>query len=113
MQAAVDGAHDHRPGIEPDPDLERNAVGAVHVVTVTRDALLHGQRRITRSHGVVFMGQRRAEEGHNPIPHDLVDGALVAVHGLDHALQDRVQRLLGLLGMALCQQLHGPFEISE
>jgi hypothetical protein len=62
---------------------------------------------------MILMGNGRAEEGHNAIPHDLVDGALVAVHGLDHALQDRVQELAGLLGVALGQQLHGPLQVGK
>jgi hypothetical protein len=62
---------------------------------------------------MVFMGNGRAEEGHNPIPHHLVDGALVAVHGLDHALQDRVQQLARLLGIAISQQLHRPLQVRE
>jgi hypothetical protein len=35
------------------------------------------------------------------------------MHGLDHALQDRVQQLSGLFGIAVSQQLHGAFEIGE
>ena len=62
---------------------------------------------------MVFMGNGRTEEGHNAIPHHLVDGALVAVHGLDHALQHRVQKLPGLLRVAVRQQLHGPLQVRK
>jgi hypothetical protein len=113
MQAAVDGAHDHGPGIEPDPDLHRNAIEALHLVAVSRDTLLHAQRRIASTHGVVFMRQRRAEERHNAIAHDLVHGAFIAMHRLDHAFDDGIKELPCLLGVAIRQQLHGAFEIGE
>ncbi len=60
-----------------------------------------------------FMGNGRTEEGHNAIPHDLVDRVLVAVHGLDHPFQDRVQQWAGLLGVALGQQLHGALQVGK
>jgi hypothetical protein len=113
MQAAVDGAHDHCPGIEPDPDLERHAVGALHLIAVTRDALLHAQRRVAGAHSMVFMGQWRAEERHNAIAHDLVDGPFIAMHRLDHALENWIEDLPCLFGVAIGQQLRGAFEVGE
>jgi hypothetical protein len=35
------------------------------------------------------------------------------VHGLDHALQDRVQQLAGLLGVVVREELHGPLQVGE
>ena len=52
------------------------------------------------------MGQRRAEERHDPVAHDLVHGALVAVHGLHHPLEDWIEDLARLLGIAISEQLH-------
>ena len=99
--------------MEPDADLYRHPMGALHLVAVAGHGLLHAQRRVAGAHGMIFMGNGRAEEGHNPIPHHLVDGALVAVHGLDHALQDRVQQLSGLLGIAVGQQLHRSLQVGK
>jgi hypothetical protein len=99
--------------MEPDADLHRHPMGALHLVAIAGHGLLHAQRRVAGAHGVIFMGNGRAEEGHNAIPHHLVDGALVAVHGLDHPLQDRVQQLSGLLGVAVGQQFHGPLQVRE
>ena len=113
VQAAVNRPHYHFPGIEPDADLHRHPMRALHRVAVVSHGLLHAQRRVAGTHGMIFMGNGRAEEGHNAIPHDLIDGALVAVHGLDHALQDRIQELAGLLGVALRQQLHGPLQVRK
>jgi hypothetical protein len=88
-------------------------MGALHLITVARHRLLHAQRRVAGAHSMIFMGNGRAEEGHNAIAHHLVHSALIAVHGLDHALQDRVQQLAGLLGVAVGQQLHGPLQVSK
>ena len=99
--------------MEPDADLHWHAMGALHLIAVAGHGLLHAQRRVAGAYRMIFMGNRRAEEGHNAIPHHLVDSALVAVHGLDHALQDRVQQLAGLLGVALRQQLHRPLQVRK
>ena len=49
------------------------------------------------------MGERRPKERHDAVTHDLVDGALIAVHGRHHALQDRIKELARLLGVAVGQ----------
>ena len=90
VQATVNRSHHHRPGIDPDADLHRHSMGALHLVTVAGHGLLHAQRRVAGPHGMIFKGNGRAEEGHNPIPPSPGYGALIAVHGLDHPLQDRV-----------------------
>ena len=54
---------------------------------------------------MVFMGHGRAEQGHDAIAHDLVDRALVAVHGVHHALQHRVEELPGLFGIAVARSV--------
>ena len=62
---------------------------------------------------MVLVGQRRAEQRHDPVAHHLVHGALVAVDGLHHALEDRVEELARLLGIAVGQQLHRALEVGE
>jgi hypothetical protein len=59
------------------------------------------------------MGQRRAEERHDPVAHDLVDGALVAMDRLHHVLKDGVQDLACLFGVAVGEQLHGALQVGE
>jgi hypothetical protein len=34
---------------------------------------LHPERRIAGPHSVILMGERRAEESHDPVAHDVVD----------------------------------------
>jgi hypothetical protein len=62
---------------------------------------------------MIFVGNRRSEQRHNPITHDLIHRPLVAVHRRHHALQHRVEELARLLGVAVGQQLHGTFQVGE
>ena len=78
---------------------------APHLVGVAADRLLHGQGGVAGAHGVVLVRERGAEERHDAVAHDLVDGALVAVHRLHHALEDGVQELARLLRVAVGEQL--------
>ena len=52
---------------------------------------------------MVLVRERRTKQRHDPVAHDLVDRALVAVDGLHHVLENWVQELAGLLGIAVGQ----------
>ena len=56
---------------------------------------------------MVLMGQGCAEQGHDAIAHDLIDRALIAVHGRHHALQHGIEELPRVLGVTLSEQLIG------
>jgi len=88
-------------GVEPDPNLHIHAVGATHVLGVALHGLLHAKGGVARTHRVVLVGKRRAEQRHDPVAHHLVDGALVAVHGFHHQLEHGVEYLARLLGVAV------------
>ena len=62
---------------------------------------------------MVFMGQRRSEQRHNAVTHDLVHGALIAVHGFYHAFQHRVEELPRLLGVAVGEELQRALHVGE
>ena len=63
---------------------------------------------------MILVGERRAEEGHDPVAHNPVHGALVAVDRLDHAFEHRVEEeLLRILGVAVSKQLHRTLDIGE
>ena len=74
------------------------------VVAVVRYPYACSRLPVRRSHGVIFMGARRAEEGHDAVAHDLVDRALVAVDGLHHAFEDGIEELARLLGIAVGEE---------
>jgi hypothetical protein len=62
---------------------------------------------------MVFVGQGRSEEGHDPVAHDLVDGALVAVDSFHRVFEDRIKKLARLLGIPVGEQLHRTFQVGE
>ncbi len=62
---------------------------------------------------MVLVSQRRAKEGHDAVPHDLIDRALVAVYGLHQPLEHGVEQLARLLGIPLGDQLHRTLEVGE
>ena len=62
---------------------------------------------------MVLMGEGRPEEGHDPVAHDLVDGALVAVDGLHHPFEDGIEELPRVLGVTVGEQLHRALEVGE
>jgi hypothetical protein len=96
VQAAVNRPHHHFPSIEPDADLHRHPMGALHRVAVVGHGFLHSQRGVARPHRMVLMGNGCPKQRHDAIAHHLVHGAFVAVHRLYHPFEDRVQQLPGL-----------------
>jgi hypothetical protein len=68
---------------------------------------------LARTDGVVFVGDRRAEQRHDPVAHHLVHRALVAVDGLHHELENGIENLASLLGVAVGEQLHRALEVGE
>ena len=75
--------------------------GPLDVASILLDRRLHGERSVTRPHGMICVRDRRPEERHDAVAHDLVDRAFVAVDGGHHAFQDGIEELPGLLGIAV------------
>ena len=95
MQVVANGADHDFPGVEPHPDTHLDAVGAAHRFGVLAHGGLHGQGGVAGAQGVVLMGQRRPEEGHDAVAQHLVHRALEAVHGVHHSVQGGIEELLG------------------
>ena len=112
-EVAPHGAHDDFPRVEANADLHRNTGSTLNLLRVPLHGLLHTQRGVTRADRVILVSDRRPEERHDPVAHDLVDRALVAVDGVHHAFQDGVEQLPRLLGVAVRQQLHRPLHVGE
>jgi hypothetical protein len=62
---------------------------------------------------MILMADWRAEERHNPIAHDPVHGAFIAVDRLNHPFENRIKKLLRVLGVAVSEQLHRTLNIGE
>ena len=105
-QIAADRAHHDLSGVDADADLHLHALGAAKLLRIAAHDVLHPERRVARSYGMIFLGERRAEEGHDAVAHDLVHGALIVVDGVHHALDDGVEDLPGFLRVSIGEQLH-------
>jgi hypothetical protein len=101
------------PRVQAHADLNGNPAPPKHVLGIAFHRFLHPQGRVASAHGVIFVGEWSAEEGHDPIAHHLVHGALVAVHGLHHVFQHRIEELAPLLEIVVGQKLHRPLEVGE
>ena len=62
---------------------------------------------------MILVGQWRAEEGHDPVAHHLVDRALVVMDGFHHPLEDGIQQLPRLLRIPVGEELHRALEVGE
>jgi hypothetical protein len=62
---------------------------------------------------VVFTGNGGAKQGHNAIAQHLIHRTLKAVHSVHHALQGRIEELLGGFRIKVADQFGGAFEVSE
>ena len=113
MQVIADGADHDFPGIESHPDTQLEAVGAAHRLRVLVHGGLHGQGGVAGAQGVVFVGQRRPEEGHDTVAQHLVHRTLEAVHGVHHAMQGGVEELLGGFWIEILDQLGRVFDVGE
>ncbi len=113
LEVTADRSNHDLAGVQAHPDLRLDPMQAAKVFRVPFDGLLHSQGGIARSDRVIFVGERCAEEGHDPVSHHLVDGAFVEVHGLHHALEHRIEDLARLFGITVGQELQRSPEVSE
>ena len=62
---------------------------------------------------MIFMGQRRAEQRHDAVAHDLIDGSLIAMHRFHHVFEQGIKKFARFLGITVREQLHRALHISE
>ena len=112
-EVAPDGAHDDLARVEPDPDLHTEPQAPLLLRGQGADRLGHAEGGVAGAYRVVLVGHRRAEQGHDAVAHDLVDGALIAMDRVHHALEYRVENLARLFGISLGKELHRTLEVGE
>ena len=62
---------------------------------------------------MVFVGNRRAKQGHNAIAQHLIHRALEAVHSVHHELHGRIEELLGGFGIEAADEFGRVFEVGK
>ncbi len=112
-QVAGDGAKHDLSRVQSHTDLDLDAAASPHLVRDAPDGLLHAEGGVARAQSMVLVGERGAEERHDPVAHDLVDGSLVPVHRLHHQFEDRVENRARLFGITVSQQFHRALHIGK
>ena len=112
-EVRADGADHDLSGVQPHSYPDRDTESAKRLFGVPLHQLLHAQGGVAGPHGVILVGDGRPEQCHDPVAHHLVHRPLVAMDGLHHALEDRVEKLARLLGIAVGQQLHRALEVCK
>src|SRR5215468_5256272 len=112
-EVRADGTNHHVTGVEADTDSHGDAVGPKCLARVSLHRLLHPQGGVTSTDRVILMGERGAEQRHDPVTHHLIHRPLIVVNRLHHALEHRIEKLAGLLGIAIGEELHRPSEVGE
>jgi hypothetical protein len=113
VQIVADGADDHLTGVEPDTDAHGNSMRATDLLGIRLHGSLHRQGGVTGSQSVVFMGQRRSKQCHNPVPQDLIHRAFKAMHRLHHDVNGGIEELLGRFRVEVLDQLGGVFDVGK
>jgi hypothetical protein len=62
---------------------------------------------------VILVGHRSPEEGHDAVAEHLVHSAFVAVYGVHHHLQGRIEEPLGRLRVKVADQLGRALEVGK
>ena len=63
--------------------------------------------------GVVFVGDRGAEERHDAIAGVLVDGSLVSVHAVREDPEQAIEQAMPFLGIDALRELHRAHDVGE
>ena len=104
VEVIEDGAHHHFAGVEADTDPQRAHWQRAKHVGAAPHLFLHRQSGVAGAHGVVLMGQRRAEQRHDAITQNLIDDPAVAPHRIHHNAQDRIEMFAHLLRIELLDE---------
>ena len=82
-------------------------------IGIAAHLLLHAQGGIERPLGMIFMGNRRAEQGKDAIAQRLRHIAFIAMHGIHHELQGGINNRSRFFGIESFDQRGGAFEIGK
>ena len=112
-EVVADRAHDDLARVEPSAHREAEAARATQLGGVGGELALQVEGGVARAPRVVLVGDRRAEEGHDAVARELVDGALEAVDALAEDREEAGHDRAPLLGVRLLGELHRAHHVGE
>jgi hypothetical protein len=99
--------------VEPDPDREVEIVGAPEFVTEGGELLLELEGCEASATRMILTRDRSAEDRHDPVARELVDGALEFMDAISEDLEEAVHDRAPVLGIDPLRELHRIGQISE
>ena len=93
--------------------LQRDAVALAYFDGIPVDQVMHVERSIQGTLGVVFESQGSAKQGHYAIAQDAIDCALKPMDCPHHKLETRIDQLFGFFGVETLHDVHGASDIGE
>ena len=109
----ADRADHDRAAVHADADLQVDALLAAQPLGVAPPAFLHPQRGEQRPLGVVFVGQRCAEQREDAVAHGLRHVALVAMDRVHHELERRVDDRARVFRVEVFDEGHRALDVGE
>ena len=112
-QVVSDRPRHHLPRVQPHPDGEVEPAFAAQLGGEAGQPLQHPQGRMTAARGVILLGERGAEQRHQPVAREGVHHALEAVDPLAEDRQTAIHHPPPLLRVEPLGQPHRPDHVDE
>ena len=91
-EIVADAPHHHEAGVEALPHLKADSPPMLEFFPISLECLPNSQRRMDGALRVILVGDRGAEQRHDPVAEELVHGALVAVHLGQHQFEGTIHQ---------------------
>jgi hypothetical protein len=112
-QVVADPPHDHLPGVQAHSHGELEGALASNVCGERAEFTRHIEGGRTGALGVVLVGDRGAEERHDPVTRVLVDGPLVSVDAARKDPEQAIEQAMPLFGIDALRELHRAHDVGE
>ena len=106
-------AHDHLAGVESHANFDRRISRRAQARRIARHLLLHAQRRVQTALSMIFVRDGRAEQREDSVAGGLHDVTVVAMDGVDHQLERRIDDCARLFGIEAFHQIHRALDVGE
>src|SRR5215470_9960566 len=105
--------HYHLAGVGPHPHLEIYALLSAQLVRVAPDLRLHPKCRKQCALRMIFLSDRRSEQGEDTVAGLLGDVTVIVMDGVDHQLQRWIDNGAGFLGVEVLDEFHRSLDVGE
>jgi hypothetical protein len=111
-EIVADLTHDDFPGVEADAHREADGPFEPQLVRVKAKLLLKMECRVTGPSRMILVGDRRAEQRHDSVAGELIDGALEPMDAFAEDREEAIHDPVPFLGINLLE-LHRALHVSE